>query len=194
MENRINIPIKKVEHMYLEEEMSIQQIAKYFNCSATTIYRRLMQPKLRRCNEKTKVRVNSVLAREIMSKHINRKLHKFEVVHFKDGDPENLSIQNLYLFQSVAMHSFYHGYVNRYGFIEVEAYMKTVGRRLRNTYFSQDWLYENYIVKRKSCGQMARDINISKSSINRRLKKVLIGGQSIFSLREPAANQYSAKY
>lgn len=193
MENRINIPIRKVEAMYLESEMSIQQIADHFNCSPSTIYRRLMRPKLRRCNNKTKVRVNSVLAREIMSKHINRKLHKYEVIHFRDGDPENLCLQNLYLFPSMAMHAFYHGYVNRYGFIEVEAYMNTVGRRLKNTYFSIEWLYDNYINKGKSCAQMARDINISKTSINRRLKKVLVGGQSIFSLREPAVNQYSVK-
>ena len=194
MENRIDIPIKKVEAMYLEEEMSIQQIANHFNCSPSTIYRRLMQPKLRRCNRKTKVVVNSLLARDIMSKHINRKLRKYEVVHFRDGDPTNICLSNLYLFPSMSMHSFYHGYINKFGFIEAETYMKTVGRRLLNTYFSTDWLYNKYIIEGKSCAQIAKDINISKSSINRRLKKVLIGGESIFNLRPPLVNQHGLKY
>lgn len=187
MEKRINIPIRKVENMYLEGK-SLEEIAKHFNCSASTIYRRLVQPKLKRCSNGTKVKVNSALAREIMSKHINRKLHKYEVIHFRDGDVENLNLSNLYLFDSVAMHSFYHGYINKFGFIQPETYIKTIGKRLMNTYFSIDWLYHNYIVLGKSCSQMARDIDISKTSISRRLKKVLIGGQSIFSLRPPSVN------
>ena len=193
MENRINIPIRKVEAMYLEKEMSIHDIAKHFNCSASTIYRRLVQPKLKRCTNKTKVRVNSVLAREIMTKHINRQLHKYEVVHFRDGDAENVCLENLYLFPSMAMHSFYHGYVNKYGFIQPEVYMNTVGKKLMNTYFNTDWLYHHYIILEKRCSRMAREIDISKTSIARSLKRVLIGGQSIFSLRPPAVNGYSAK-
>lgn len=193
MENRINIPVKKVENMYIDRGMSIRDIAEHFNCSVSTIYRKLTQPKIRYCNKKTKVRVNSILARELMSKHFNRKLHKYEVIHFRDGDTENICIENLYLFPNAAMHAFYHGYINKYDFIDVETYMSTVGKRLKNTYFSASWLYSKYVQEEKSCSAIARDLDISRTTVARKLKSVLIEGQSIFSMRPPSTNQYKVK-
>lgn len=61
--------------------------------------------------------------RKVMEEHLGRKLKKGEVVHHKDGNPANNSIENLMLFANEREHMAYHAsikteYRNQYGVFE----------------------------------------------------------------------------
>lgn len=108
---------------YLEEKMSMRQIAEIFKCNKSVIRQRLkdlgveIRPfsskeyyneKNGRRDHKYSTTINKRNYVCTMEDYIGRKLLKEEVVHHIDFDRSHNNIENLYLFNNGYVHNAYH--------------------------------------------------------------------------------------
>lgn len=118
------------------------------------------------------------LSRIIMESHLERKLKPTEVVHHIDGNPNNDNISNLKIV-TPEEHNFIHhqkGDYHRGHKKEKEHIERQVNREVsRNTKKATPIIME-LLSKRKYPAQIARELNISKSALSKRMKKMVRDG------------------
>lgn len=179
--------------LYISKSMSSRQIGKIYDCSHTVINRLLREYNITVRNahdkkyygnrnykkaeihesksgylEKGKIRQH----RHVMEQHLNRKLTSDEVIHHVDFNKSNNDINNLFLFENQPLHVAYHQYIKNNNYISPQEFMDFYGSNIKNTLFSKDWLYVQYVELNKSANQISREMGfISRSVIVKYLKK-----------------------
>lgn len=204
-----NIDENMLLDLYINQKMSMRQIAKYFNCTHNLISKKLKMMNIelrsgydkeyyknRKCYERPSfidgsgyvVSKTKRQHRVIMEKHLGRKLTKEEHVHHIDFDKTNNDIANLFLFKTNSLHHLYHGYIKHNNYISPQDFVEYYNKYLINTFNNYNWLLEQYINQNKSCNQISKELKISRQSIVNQLKKL-----NIYYLRHPTINQFDSK-
>lgn len=129
-------------------------------------------------------KVNNV-GRCVYEKFYGCKCKKGEVVVHLNGNKKDNRPINIYKFPSKELSSTYLKQnlflkdVNPTEWIKVEA------KRLMDTLYNRQWLYEQYILKDKSINRIASENKLCASTVARQIKKY-----GIYDLREPHTNQH----
>lgn len=179
--------------LYVEDELSMNEIGRIFGCSRVSIKNRLIKNGIeirpnnynsyyKNRNYKTAseyyIASNGYMQkssdrehRKVMENYIGRKLNSNEHVHHVDFDKTNNDINNLFLFNDVHEHNSYHGYIKNHNYISPDKFMNEVYPKILY-YKSKDFLYEQYITLNKSIAQISRETSglLSRSVITRLLK------------------------
>lgn len=194
---KIHFDVDVITKMYVEQKMSIRDIAKHFKCQHNTISKFLKDNNIKirsgyskeYYNKRSKYqthcdpRLNYV---KIMEQHIGRRLTENEVVHHIDQDRSNNDISNLFLFENNFMHCAYHGYIENNQYIEPEAFVDKYGETY-SLMLDYNFLKHEYIDLRKSANQISKEnYPVSRPCIINLLKKL-----GIWDMRKPTVNQHN---
>lgn len=192
-------------NMYILQELSIRDIASYYNVTHQCIKKALIffnvctEDEIRPFNYDgyyDNRRTSSILEndsriyRSIMSEFLGRDLLENEVVHHIDMDRTNNDISNLFLFENERLHLLYHGYIHNFNhdYISPQEFLDVIYPLYVSTFLNEQWLYEHYIVNDESIKYIASICDISRGAIKSSLEEF-----GIYNLKRKRVNQYDKK-
>lgn len=191
-----NINMEELKHLYCDKLCSLRAIAKIFGVTHGCIGNLLKNQNVEirpydykpyyESRRKWKLYEGEDISRVyrmIVSRIVERPLKTKEHVHHIDFDRKNNSPENLYLFKDGDIHMLFHGFVRKFGMITPDKFLEYYNNNLKDTYSNYNWLYEQYIKQTRSVNDIAKMINVSRTAVCFKLKKL-----GIYDLRKPNVN------
>lgn len=201
--------------LYINKQMSIRQIADFYNINHGTVSKKLkdMNIEIRPFNYSSYYnnrKKHNVLKyidssgyymlviegefirehRYIMEQHLGRKLVDDEIVHHIDLCRLNNDIDNLFLFETNQYHILYHNFIDNNNYISPDDFLNNY-KWIIDKICSYDFLYNLYINHRMSANAINQYIlneynfDLDRNTIVKNLKKYFI-----YDLLSPTINQY----
>lgn len=211
---KIKFDEQELIELYINKQMSLRQIAEYYNVNHRTVGEKLksMNIEIRPFNyykyydnrKKNNILkyidsvgycvlvINGDHIREhryVIGLHLNRDLLEDETVHHIDFNKTNNDIENLFLFEKQRYHSLYHSYIEHKEYITPSDFIERY-KKIIDSIYDYDYMYDMYVKNKFTVHAISKYLSektglyVGRLSLTKFLKET-----GIYNLLPPTVNQ-----